>query len=162
VTRIRVSSIALRWILAVSLTAAPLLAEVPPQPNPVVTPHRTVVRMVDENNNPIVGSSILSAMLLDSKLEDAASPEPAPAPAPAPAPRRADRRAEPGGKTWSSILLAALIAGGVIAVILLLKGGNDKPGTSPATPAATPATVTPPPAETGTILAPGTPSVGSH
>ena len=165
-TRIRVSSIALRWILAVSLTAAPLLAEVPPQPNPVVTPHRTVVRMVDENNNPIVGSSILSAMLLDSKLEDAASPEPAPAPAPAPAPRRADRRAEPGGKTWSSILLAALIAGGVIAVILLLKGGNDKPGTSPATPAAspaaTPATVTPPPAETGTILAPGTPSVGSH
>jgi hypothetical protein len=163
VTRIRVSSIALRWILAVSLTAAPLLAEVPPQPSPVVAPHRTVVRMVDENNNPIVGSSIISAMLLDSKPEDAASPEPAPAPVPAPAPRRDDRRAEPGGKTWSSVLLAALIAGGVVLAILLLKGGNDKPGTTPAaSPAPTPATVTPPPAETGTILAPGTPSVGSH
>jgi hypothetical protein len=163
VTRIRVSSIALRWILAICLTAAPLLAEVPPQPTPVVTPHRTVVRVVDENNNPIVGSSIISAMLLDSKPEDAASPEPAPTPTPAPEPRRDERRAEPGGKTWSSLLLLALIAGGAVLAIILLKGGGSShPASTPATPAPTPATVTPPPAETGTILAPGTPSVGSH
>ena len=45
-------------------------------------------------------------------------------------------------------LIAALIAGGVVALILLLRGGHDKPGT-----AAAPHTVT------GTILAPGTPSV---
>jgi len=161
VTRIRVSSIALRWVLAFCLTATPLLAEVPPQPSPVVAPHRPVVQVVDENNNPIVGSSILSAMMLDSKPEDPAPP--AAAPPAAPEPRRDDRRAEPGGKTWSSVLLAALLAGGVVLAILLLKGGHDKPGATPATtPAPTPATVTPPPAETGTILAPGTPSVGSH
>src|SRR5437660_5096435 len=65
--RIRVSSLALRWMLAASLTASPLLAEQSLQSDIVVPAHRPVVQVLDENNNPIVGSSILSAVLMDSQ-----------------------------------------------------------------------------------------------
>jgi hypothetical protein len=165
VTRIRVSSIALRWILAVCVAASPLLAQVPPQEtNTVVAPHRHVVQMVDENNNPIVGQTIASAMLLDTKADAAPQERQADPLRAAPEPRPDDRRAEPGGKTWSSLLIAALIAGGVVALILLLGGHDHKstPTAAAAPPAPTPATVTPPPAEAGTVIAPGTPSVSSH
>ncbi|HYR44618.1 MAG TPA: hypothetical protein VER98_16425 [Terriglobia bacterium] len=165
--RIRVSSLALRWMLAASLTASPLLAEQSLQSDIVVSVHRPVVQVLDENNNPMVGTSILSAVLMDSQgkalangsqdtkavtgdqttiertaTELGAGREPARNPD--------ERRAEPGGKTWSDLLIAALIAGGVVALILLLRGGHDKPA---AAPVAVPRTVN------GTILAPGTPSV---
>ena len=67
--RIRVSSIALRWILAVTLTASPLLAQYTPQREAViddatVQTHRPAVRVVDENNNPLVGTTIFSSLRL--------------------------------------------------------------------------------------------------
>lgn len=162
---IRVSSLALRWMLAASLTASPLLAEQSLQSDIVVPAHRPVVQVLDENNNPMVGTSILSAVLMDSQGKELASSSQDTNAVSAgqiateraatelgaarePAGRPSEKRAEPGGKTWSDLLIAALIAGGVVALILLLRGGHDKPGT-----AAAPHTVT------GTILAPGTPSV---
>src|SRR5437870_3443550 len=161
---IRVSSLALRWMLAASLTASPLLAEQSLQSDIVVPAHRPVVQVLDENNNPMVGTSILSAVLMDSQGKELASSSQDTNAVSAgqiateraatelgaarePAGRPSEKRAEPGGKTWSDLLIAALIAGGVVALILLLRGGHDKPGT-----AAAPHTVT------GTILAPGTPS----
>src|SRR5579884_674378 len=64
--RIRVSSIALRWVLAVSLTASPLLAQYTPQSDPAVPAHHAAVRVVDENNEPLVGNTIFSTLLTDS------------------------------------------------------------------------------------------------
>jgi hypothetical protein len=169
VTRTRMSCLALRWILATSLTAAPLMAEQLPQSGKVALANRPVVQVLDENNNPLVGTSILSTVLMDSQGKAFANGSPDAIPVPAsqintekagtelgaarePAGKPSERRAEPGGKTWSDLLIAAAIAGGVVALILLLHGGHDKPGT--ASPGA-PHTVT------GTILAPGTPSVGT-
>jgi len=153
-------------VLAASLTASPLLAEQSLQSDIVVPAHRPVVQVLDENNNPLVGTSILSTVLMDSQgkalangsqdtnavsvgqtttermaTELGAAREPAGNPS--------EKRAEPGGKTWSDLLIAALIAGGVVALILLLRGGHDKPAGAPAAPRTV----------TGTILAPGTPSV---
>jgi hypothetical protein len=158
-----VSSLALRWMLAACLTASPLLAEQSLQSDIVAPAHRPVVQVLDENNNPLVGSSILSAVLMDSQARaqangsqdtqavsadqiktDRKATELGGRRDPAPS----DKRAEPGGKTWSDLLIAALIAGGVVALILLLHGGKDKP-----------AVTTAPHTVTGTILAPGTPSV---
>jgi hypothetical protein len=169
VTRTRVSSLALRWILATSLTAAPLIAEQLPESGVIALAHRPVVQVLDENNNPLVGSSILSTVLMDSQGKALANGSQETSPVPAsqintektgtelgaprePAANPGERRAEPGGKTWSTLIIAALIAGGVVALVLLLHGDHDKPGT--AQPAA-PHTVT------GTILAPGTPSVST-
>jgi hypothetical protein len=159
--RIRVSSIALRWILAVSLTASPLLAQSAPQSDPTVQKHRAAVRVVDENNNPLVGNTIFSSLLTDSPEassdqtdtqrngKELGTPKPAGNPD--------SGKAEPGGKTMQELVLAALIAGGIVALILLL-GGHDHKGT---TTAAAPHTTTPTPQETGTVLVPGTPSVGT-
>jgi hypothetical protein len=152
-------------MLAASLTASPLLAEQSLQSDIVVPAHRPVVQVLDENNNPLVGTSILSAVLMDSQgkalaggpedtqavtagqaTTDRAATELGGRRKPAGSP--SDKRAEPGGKTWSDLLIAALIAGGVVALILLLRGGDDKP-----------AIATVPHTVTGTILAPGTPSV---
>ena len=167
---IRVSSIALRWILAVSLTATPLLAEYPPQSREaqarqreavkdVVPAHRQAVRVMDENNDPVVGSSIFSAVLMDSPAASAGQINTQKTGtelgAPKPAGNPDQKKAEPGGKTSSDLIIAALIAGGVIALILLLRGGDHK-GAAPASHA-----VTPPPQEVGTVLVPGTPSVSS-
>ena len=168
----RMSSFALRWILVASLTVSPLLAY-PLQEGNSVAPQEPVVRILDENQNPIVVPSILSTILMDSpgrvsanglqnanaaatgqvSLERTARELGAPTPA---APN--DQRAEPGGKTWQQIIVAALIAGGVIALILLLRGHKDSPraATAPAAPR-----VQSPPPVTGTILTPGTPSVSS-
>lgn len=177
---IRVSSIALTWILAVSLTASPLLAEYPPQEREasereaqaqqreasedvVVPAHRQAVRVVDENNDPVVGSSIFSALLMDSPAASSdqidTQRKGTELGAPKPAGNPDQKKAEPGGKTMSDLIIAALIAGGVIALILLLRGDDHKGATT-----ATPTTshgVTPPPQEGGTVLVPGTPSVSS-
>ena len=158
--RIRVSSIVLRWMLAVTLTASPLLAEYPPQSDVGIQTHRPTVRVVDENNNPLVGNTIFSTLLTDS----------APAPdgqidtqkagqelgKPKPAGNPDQGKAEPGGKTLQEIIIAALIAGGIVALILLLGGHDHKK------PAAgvTSHTTTPPP-QVGTILVPGTPTVST-
>jgi hypothetical protein len=156
--RIRVSSVALRWILAVSLTASPLLAEYPPQSD-VVAAQRPVVRLLDENNDPLVGSSLYSTVLMDSPAaaEGQFSTEKAGTElgAPRPAGMPGEKKAEPGGKTMSTLIIAALIAGGVIALILLLRGGDDKKVTTASHG------VTSPPQETGTVLVPGTPTVGT-
>jgi len=155
-----VSSIALRWILAFSLTATPLLAEYPPQSGDVVVPaHRQAVRVVDENNDPVVGNSIFSTVLMDSSAASAGQintqKEGTELGAPKPAGNPDQKKAEPGGKTSSDLIIAALIAGGVIALILLLRGDDHK-RTAPTSHA-----VTPPPQEVGTVLVPGTPSVSS-
>jgi len=132
-----------------------------------------VVQVLDENSNPVVGTSILSTVLMDSPgrisangLQDAnavatgqVSTERTARELGSPAPSAPnDQRAEPGGKTWQQLIVAALIAGGVIALILLLRGHKDSPRVA-ATPAA-PRVQSPPPV-TGTILTPGTPSVSS-
>jgi len=159
--RTRVSSIALRWILAVSLTASPLLAEYPPQSDVVVAAHHPAVRVVDEDNNPLVGTSIFSTVLMDSPAASSGQTNTQKTAtelgAPEPSGNPDQQKAEPGGKTLSDLIIAALIAGGVIALILLLRGGDHKAPTV----AAAPHGVTPPPQETGTVLVPGTPSVSS-
>ncbi len=180
---IRVSLIVLRWILAVSLTALPVLAESPPQSgeaqarqrealnDAVVSATRQAVRVVDDNNDPVVGSSIFSAVLMDSPAASSGQPAASSgqidtqkkgtelgAPKPAGNPDR--KKAEPGGKTMSDLLIAALIAGGVIALILLLRGDDHKGATAVATPPSSHG-VTPPPQEGGTVLVPGKPSVSS-
>ena len=153
------SSVALRWILAVSLTASPLLAEYPPQSD-VVAAHRPVVRVVDENNDPVVGSSLFSTVLMDSpaasegQINTQRDGTELGAPQPAGMPNQ--KKAEPGGKTMSTLIIAALIAGGVIALILLLRGGDDHK-----TVTAGSRGVTSPPQDVGTILVPGTPSVST-
>jgi hypothetical protein len=167
---IRVSSIVLRWALAVSLTASPLLAEFPPQSDVLVQAHRPAVRVVDENNNPLVGNSIYTALVDDSpaasggqaetqKIETQKTGKELGKPAPRGNPDNG--KAEPGGKTLQTLIIAALIAGGVVALILLL-GDSDhkKPGAAVTTPPTTHGT-TPPPQEGGTILVPGTPTVSS-
>ncbi len=148
----------------------------PPQAGSGVAAEDRAVQVLDENHNPVLGTSILSTVLMDSPgkvsangLQDANAvamgeirTERTARELGAPAPAAPDnQRAEPGGKTWQQIILAALIAGGVIALILLLKGDKDPPrgATAPAPPAA-PRVQTPPPV-TGTILTPGTPSVSS-
>ena len=179
--RIRVSSIALRWILAVSLTASPLLAEYPPQreaqarqhealnDDPAVQAHRPAVRVVDENNNPLVGTTIFSSLLADSPAvstgqNDTGQPDTQRAGTelgkPTPSGNPDQGKAEPGGKTLQELIIAALIVGGVVALILLL-GGHDHKGTVAAATPPTSHTTTPPPAETGTVLVPGTPTVGT-
>jgi len=169
----RMSSLALRWILVASLAASPLMAY-PPQEGAVVAADGGMVHVLDENKNPLVGSSILSTVLMDSpgrvsalSLQDTNAAamgqistgrtarelgKPAAPPAPD------DKRAKPGGKTWSQLIVAALIAGGVVALILLLRGHKESPGvaTAPAAPR-----VQSPPPTTGTILTPGTPTVSS-
>ena len=169
----RMSSLALRWILVASLAASPLMAY-PPQEGAVVAADGGMVHVLDENKNPLVGSSILSTVLMDSpgrvsalSLQDTNAAamgqistgrtarelgKPAAPPAPD------DKRAKPGGKTWSQLIVAALMAGGVVALLLLLRGHKGSPGVAGA-PAA-PLVQSPPPA-TGTILAPGTPTVSS-
>jgi hypothetical protein len=153
VTRIRVSSLTLRWILAATLTAAPLLAEQSAQTALPVAAHRPIVQVLDENNTPLVGDNILFSLANPSQeattanqertaTELGAPREPAPAPG--------DKKAEPGGKTWSDVIVAALIVGGVVALILLLHGGDKKPAVS---------TAPGPKTSTGTVLAPGTPGV---
>jgi hypothetical protein len=125
--------------------------------------HRPAVRVVDENNDPLVGSSIFSTLLMDSPSASAGqvdtnkSGTELGAPRPAGNPDR--KNAEPGGKTMSNLIIAALIAGGVVALILLL-GGHDHKGATAATPPSSHG-VTPPPQEGGTVLVPGTPSVSS-
>jgi hypothetical protein len=167
----RMSSLLLRWILVASLTASPLLAY-PPQEGSTVAAQDRVVQVLDENDNPVVGTSILSTVLMDSPgrvsangLQDAnavatgqVGTERTARQLGAPAPAPNDQRAEPGGKTWQQIIVAALIAGGVIALLLLLRGHKDSPGV--ATAPAAPRVQSPPPV-TGTILTPGTPSVSS-
>jgi hypothetical protein len=161
---IRVSSIALRWFLAVILTASPLLAEYPPQSDVAVPVHRTAVRVVDENNNPLVGTSIFSTLLMDSPSASEGQTDTQKAGTERgsrnPAGNPDNKNAEPGGKTMSNLIIAALIAGGVVALILLLHGSDHK-GTTAGTPPPTSHGVTPPPQEGGTVLVPGTPSVSS-
>ena len=169
----RVSSIALTCILAASLTASPLLAQYPPQSleasDDGLPAHRQAVRVVDENNDPVVGSSIFSAVLMDSPAASSGQPAASSGQidtqkkgselgAPKPAGNPDQKKAEPGGKTMSDLIIAALIAGGVIALILLLRGHDHKGATAVAP---TPHGVTPPPQEGGTVLVPGTPSVNS-
>ncbi len=169
----RMSSLVLRWILVATLAVSPLLAY-PPQESNVVAPQERVVQILDENQNPIVGPSILSAILMDSPgrvsangLQEAnaaatgqVSTERKARELGAPAPSAPnDQRAEPGGKTWQQVIVAALIAGGIIALILLLRG-HDKDSPRAATAPAAPRVQSPPPV-TGTILTPGTPSVSS-
>jgi hypothetical protein len=168
----RMSSLALRWILVTGLTASPLLAY-PPQEGAVVAADGGMVQVLDENKNPLVGTSILSTVLMDSpgrvsalSLQDTnaigeittgRTARELGKPAAPPAPDQ--KRAEPGGKTWSELIVAALIAGGVVALILLLRGDHKgSPGVA-AAPAA-PRVQSPPPT-TGTILTPGTPTVSS-
>ena len=152
------SSVAVRWILIVSLTASPLLAEYPPQSDTVAA-HRPAVRVVDENNDPLVGSSLYSTVLMDSpaasdgQIDTQKNGTELGAPRPAGMPNQ--KKAEPGGKTMSDLIIAALIAGGVIALILLLRGDHDKK------PVAAAHGVTSPPQETGTVLVPGTPTVST-
>ena len=162
--RIRVSSIVLRWVLAVSLTASPLLAEYPPQSDTTAPAHRATVRVVDENNEPLVGNTIFSTLLTDSS---AASTGQVDTPrngtelgTPKPTGGSDNGKAEPGGKTLQTLIIAALIAGGVVALILLLGGSDHK---KPAAAVSTPPTshTTTPPSATGTVLVPGTPSVSS-
>jgi hypothetical protein len=171
-----VSSIALAWILTVSLTASPLFAEYPPQSREAqaqqreasddfgVPAHRQVVRVVDDNNDPVVGSSLFSTVLMDSPAASSGQIDTqrrgTELGAPKPAGNPDQKKAEPGGKTMSDLIIAALIAGGVIALILLLRGGDDHKGATAATPT-TSHGVTPPPQEGGTVLVPGTPSVSS-
>jgi hypothetical protein len=172
--RIRVSSIVLRWVLAVSLTASPLLAEYPPQSpeaqarqreawdDIAVPAHRPAVRVVDENNDPLIGTTIFSTLLTDSpaasagQLDTQKSGKELGIPNPSGNPDQ--QKAEPGGKTLQEVIIAALIAGGIVALILLLGGHHKKP----AAVAATSHTTTPPPPETGTVLVSGTPTVSSH
>jgi len=148
VSRIRVASVALRWILAVSLNAAPLIAQQSSQAPVVVSAHRPVVQVLDENNNPVVGGTILSTL-----TETAQAPNADRTATKLGAPRQPagnpGNRAEPGGKTWSTAIIAALIAGAVVALILLLDDDDPKK----------PGPVIPHNPPTGTILAPGTPSV---
>ncbi len=169
----RMSSLALRWILVASLTASPLIAY-PVQEGAVVAADGGLVQVLDENKNPLVGSSILSTVLMDSpgrvsalvlqdtnatamgQISTGRTARELGKPAAPPAPN--DQRAEPGGKTWSELIVAALIAGGVVALILLLRGHKGSPGVA-AAPAA-PRVQSPPPT-TGTILTPGTPTVSS-
>ena len=163
--RIRVSSIVLRWVLAVSLTASPLLAEYPPQSDIASPAHRTEVRVVDENNEPLVGNTIFSTLLADSPAastgqvdtekngKELGLPEPSGNPD--------NQKAEPGGKTLQTLIIAALIAGGVVALILLLGGSDHKKAVTAVSTPPTSHTTTPPPPETGTVLVPGTPSVSS-
>jgi hypothetical protein len=161
--RIRVSSIVLRWILAVSLTASPLLAEYPPQSGAVVPAHQPAVRVVDESNTPLVGTSIFSTVLMDSpavstgQINTQKSGTELGEPAPRGNPDK--QKAEPGGKTLSDLIIAALIAGGVVALILLLRGGDHDH--KAATTGTAPHSVTSPTQEVGTVLVPGTPSVSS-
>lgn len=161
--RIRVSSIALRWILAVTLTASPLLAEYPPQSDTAAIAHRSAVRVVDENNDPLVGATIFSALVADSP---AASADPTDTQKegkelgiPKPTGNPDQQKAEPGGKTLQELIIAALIAGGIVALILLLGGHDKKPAAVASAP--TSHTTTPPPPAVGTVLVPGTPSVGT-
>ena len=170
--RIRVSSIALRWVLAVSLTASPLLAQYTPQSDPAAPAHHAAVRVVDENNEPLVGNTIFSTLLTDSPAASTGQVDTQPGQvntqrdgtelgAPKPSGNPDNQKAEPGGKTLQTVIIAALIAGGVVALILLL-GGSDhkKPAAAVSTPPTT-HTTTPPPADTGTVLVPGTPTVSS-
>ena len=175
----RVSSIALTCILAVSLTASPLLAQYPPQSREALDreaqaqqreasddvempAHRQAVRVVDENNDPVVGSSIFSTVLMDSPAASSGQIDTQKKGrelgAPKPAGNPDQKKAEPGGKTMSDLIIAALIAGGVIALILLLRGHDHKGATAVAP---TSHGVTPPPQQGGTVLVPGTPSVNS-
>jgi hypothetical protein len=126
-----------------------------------VPDHRTAVRIVDENNEPLVGNTIFSSLLVDSPPASSAQndtqkngkelglPNPSGSPD--------QQKAEPGGKTLQELIIAAAIAGGIVALILLL-GGSDHKKAAVSTPT-TPHT-TPPPT-TGTVLVPGTPSVSS-
>jgi hypothetical protein len=160
--RIRVSSIALRWILAVTLTASPLLAQYTSQPE--VQTHRSAVRVVDENNNPLVGTTIFSSLLVDSPAASTGQIDTerqgAELGAPKPTGSPDQGKAEPGGKTLQEVIIAALIVGGVVALILLL-GGHDHKGVAAATPPTAHTTTPPPPAESGTVLVAGPPSVGT-
>ena len=119
-----------------------------------------VVRVVDENNDPVVGSSLFSTVLMDSpaasegQIDTQKNGTELGAPQPAGMPNQ--KKAEPGGKTMSTLIIAALIAGGVIALILLLRGGDDHK-----TVTAGSRGVTSPPQDVGTILVPGTPSVST-
>jgi hypothetical protein len=163
VKRIRVSSIALRWILAVSLTVSPLLAQSAPESDTEAQKHRPAVRVVDENNNPLVGSTIFSSLLTDSPEASSSQTDTQRSGkelgTPKPTGNPDSGKAEPGGKTMQELIIAALIAGGIVALILLL-GGHDHKGTTTAA-ATTPHTTPPTPQETGTVLVPGNPSVGS-
>ena len=165
--RIRVSSIALRWILAVTLTASPLLAQYTPQPE--VQTHRSAVRVVDENNNPLVGTTIFSSLLADSPAASTGQTDTGQTDTPragtelgkpTPSGNPDQGKAEPGGKTLQELIIAALIVGGVVALILLL-GGHDHKGAVATSTSPTSHTTTPPPAEAGTVLVPGQPSVGT-
>ena len=147
------ASRALRWILALSLTAAPLIAQEASQPPVVVAAHRPVVQVLDENNNPVVGGTILSTLANTSQepnTDRTATELGAPR---QPAGNPGSKRAEPGAKLWGNVIIAALIAGGVIALILLL-GDDDHKKPKVAT---APGPLTTP---TGTVLVPGTPIVG--
>ena len=161
--RTRVSSIALRWILAACLPASPLLAEYPPQSDIAVPAHRPAVRVVDENNEPLVGTTVFSALLTDSPSASRAQPDTQrngkELGTPRPSGNSNQGKAEPGGKTFQTLIIAALIAGGVVALILLLGDSDHKKSavTTPTTPHTTPT----PPAGVGTVLVPGTPIVSS-
>jgi hypothetical protein len=156
-----VSSIVLRWILAVSLTASPLLAEYPPQSDVGAQTQRPAVRVVDENNEPLVGNTIFSTLLTDSpavpdgQIDTQKEGKELGKPNPTGNPDKG--KAEPGGKTLQELIIAALIAGGIVALILLLGGHDHK---KPAAAATTPHT-TPPPPTVGTVLVPGTPTVST-
>src|SRR5262249_26580646 len=134
-------------------------AEYPPQSG-VVAAQRPIVRVVDENNDPLVGASLYSTVLMDtpaaSEVQINTQKNGTELGVPQPAGMPNQKKAEPGGKTMSNLIIAALIAGGVIALILLLRGGDDKKVTT-----GTPHGVTSPPQDTGTVLVPGTPSVGT-
>ena len=122
------------------------------------------MRVVDENNNPLVGTTIFSSLLVDSPAASTGQIDTerqgAELGAPKPTGSPDQGKAEPGGKTLQEVIIAALIVGGVVALILLL-GGHDHKGVAAATPPTTHTTTPPPPAETGTVLVAGPPSVGT-
>ena len=130
----RLSSRAVSWILIVTLSLSPLMAR--QQPAPKIANSR-VVQVVDENNNPLVGTSILMA-LPRSLPGNPAIPVP---------------ETKAPGKTKSTILALLLLGGAATAIILALSGGGDK--SAPPAPVVTPATVQP------TIITAGTPRVSS-
>ena len=129
----RLSSRAVSWILIVTLSLSPLMAQ--QQPAPKIANSR-VVQVVDENNNPLVGTSILMA------LPGSLPSNPIPVP-----------ETKPPGKTKSTLLVLLLLGGAATAIILALSGGGDK--STPPAPVVTPTTVQP------TIITAGTPRVGS-
>jgi hypothetical protein len=137
----RLSSRAVSWILILTLSLSPLMAQ--QQPAPKITAldesgavNGRVVQVVDGNNNPLVGTSILMAV-----------PSSFPSNPTIPAPET-----KAPGKTKSTIVALLLLGGAATAIILALSGGGDKPAPAPVV---TPTTVQP------TIITAGTPRVNS-